>query len=146
MAAFTKAQNTWKYLLNSSSLESLILKANHIFFSGDRCVEEVILELLGSEETEPLQRKKLLSLWNNEASSEKLHEAWKSSELRANVEELLSSPALTSTGPSCIEDEGGSIEPEDSVSDLSSDLQLGGFSDYHIEDIPPWALTQTRYT
>ncbi|PGH28977.1 hypothetical protein GX50_08279 [[Emmonsia] crescens] len=109
-------------------------------------LEEVVLEMLGPKEIELSRRKRLFSLWNSEGASEKLHETWKSSELYANVEELLSNPASTAIGPSCIEEDGGRIEAEDSVSDIASDSPLDDFSDYRIGEFPPWALTRTRYT
>ncbi|OAX83953.1 hypothetical protein ACJ72_01674 [Emergomyces africanus] len=105
-------------------------------------LEEVVLELLGSKEKASSRRSKLLSLWNNEAASEKLHETWKSSGLYANVEELLASPGPAANGPSCIEGKGGGSEPEDSAFDISSDSQPGDFSHYRVREFMPWALTR----
>ncbi|EGC43481.1 C6 transcription factor [Histoplasma capsulatum var. duboisii H88] len=109
-------------------------------------LEGAVLEMLGSKEGESPRRKKLVALWNNEGASEKLHGTWKSSELYANVEELLSSPGSTTFGSSCSEEDGGGIELGDSVSNIVSDPHLVDFSDSRIGEFSPWALTRSRYT
>ncbi|PGG97044.1 hypothetical protein AJ79_09358 [Helicocarpus griseus UAMH5409] len=87
-------------------------------------LEETVLELLGSKEVESHRRKRLMALWANEGASERLHEAWKSSELYANVEELLSSPGLPGLGSSCSVEDGGNGESEDSMSDIMPEIQF----------------------
>lgn len=109
-------------------------------------LEGAVLEMLGFKEGESPRRKKLVALWNNEGASESLHGTWKSSELYANVEELLSSPGSATFGSSCSEEDGGGIELGDSVSNIVSDPQLVDFSDSGIGEFSPWALTRSRYT
>ncbi|EEQ85295.1 hypothetical protein RJZ56_001316 [Blastomyces dermatitidis] len=108
-------------------------------------LEEGILEMLGSKEAESSRRQWLVSLWNNERASERLHDIWKSSELYASVEELLLNPGLTITGTPRMEEDRGGIEPEHSLSDIASDSQLDDCSDHHVGEILPWALTQIQH-
>ncbi|KAK2796085.1 hypothetical protein FQN52_000059 [Onygenales sp. PD_12] len=92
-------------------------------------LEEAVLGLLGSKEIDSHRRKQLLSLWEDETASEKLHDTWKSSELYGNIEDLLSNPALNNT-PLSIREGEEITESDDSAPDQDMhDFLLDGFSD-----------------
>ncbi|KGQ01962.1 hypothetical protein PAAG_11357 [Paracoccidioides lutzii Pb01] len=76
-------------------------------------------------------------------ASERLHETWKSSELYADVEELLSNPGSTTMGPLCIGHDGEYIEADEVPSDTTSNFHPVDFPDYRIDQFPPSSETRS---